>query len=109
VILYVYRISDHEYGAGFGEKACKALGTIVEEWPINSADDARFVARHGTAYWKASDKVSRIAELIRELITLDPTFLEQSVVERLVVVEADKPRKAWLSWLPWFKTAGEST
>lgn len=106
MILYVYRVSDREYGCGFGEKGCKALGEIVEQWPINSADDARFVARHGTAYWKAADKVSRVADLVRELITLDPTFLEQNVVEKVVVIESTKPRRSWFSWL---KLSGEST
>ena len=103
--LYVYRISDREYGAGLGERGCKALGTIVEEWPINTPEDAKFVSRHGTAYWKASDKVSKLADLVSQIMTMDPTFVE-TTVEKIRVVQVAAPRK---SWFRWFRAAGEST
>lgn len=104
LVLYVYRVSESEYGVGFGKKGCVQLGQIVEEWPIRSASDARFVAKHGTAYWKASEKVSRLADLACELLTRDPTF-----VECLSLVEAQKPAKARPWWLAWLKpAAGES-
>ena len=106
MMLYVYRVNEREYGAGFGEKGCKERGTIVEEWPINNADDAKLVAKHGTAYWKASDRVSKIADLVHDLLTADPTFLESTEKERLVLIERERPRR---SWLRWFKTlVGES-
>lgn len=104
--MYVYRVSDTEYGAGFGEMGCKDRGTIVEEWPVNSASDAKFLATHGTAYWKAADRVSKLADLIAELIELDPTFLKDHVRERIVRIEVEKPRK-W--WFRWFNRAGEAT
>jgi hypothetical protein len=74
VKLYVYRINDHEYGAGIGKAKCEQLGTIVEEWPLNSRVEASFLASHGTSYHGASEKVSRIADAVHDLMVIDPTF-----------------------------------
>jgi hypothetical protein len=109
MMIYVYRVSDREYGAGFGEQGCKARGEIIERWPINTPEDAQFVARHGTAYWKASEKVSKLADIAHKLLTVDPTFIEEPEKQRIVVVETEKHSKPRKSWLSWFKTAGETT
>jgi hypothetical protein len=74
--LYVYRISDREYGAGIGREKCEQLGAIVEEWPLNTPAEAKFLAGHGTSYHGASAKVSRIADRMHELMAADPTFSE---------------------------------
>ena len=105
MMLYVYRVNDHEYGAGFGYEGCKRLGDIVEQWPMYTPEQAKFVAQHGTAYWKATDKVSKLAELAYELLRADPTFLENTEKVSVVRVEVEKPRR---SWFRWFKTAGET-
>lgn len=72
--LYVYRISDHQYGAGLGLEECSRRGTIVEKWPLNTPEQARFLATHGTSYAGASDHVSRIADAVHVLMLLDPTY-----------------------------------
>lgn len=97
--IYVYRVNDHEYGAGFGLQGCKRLGEIVEQWPIATPKDAKFVASHGTAYWKASDQVSKLADLACELLTRDPTFDYQPPQAPRIEVKPLKPRRSWFGWL----------
>jgi hypothetical protein len=76
VNLYVYRISDSEYGAGLGRAGCEKLGVIVESWPVSTPAQAKFLASHGTSYHGASEKVSRLANLLVDLMTADPTYGE---------------------------------
>lgn len=83
VKLYVYRINDREYGAGLGLEGCERQGSIVEEWPLNTRDEAKFLATHGTSYYGATDKVSRIADLVYELMTEDSTFQPPATAQRI--------------------------
>lgn len=85
--LYVYRINDHEYGAGLGKGECQKLGTIVEEWPLNSISAAEFLKGHGTNYHGASEKVCRIADAVYELMRLDPTFRTEPDKAELPTIE----------------------
>ncbi len=87
--LYVYRINDHEYGVGTSLPACEALGKIVEEWPLNTVADGVFLAQHGTNYFGASDKVSKLADLFTEVMRLDPGFAKADDVP--IVPEPVKP------------------
>lgn len=72
--LYVYRVNEREYGAGVGLEECQKRGTIVERWPLNTPEQVRFVATHGTSYGNATHQVTRIANVIHDLMVLDPTF-----------------------------------
>jgi len=66
--IFVYQVSDHEYGAGFVKSACERLGKIVETWPVNTKSEAIFLASHGTNYGKASSRVSDLADVATRLI-----------------------------------------
>jgi len=72
--LYVYRVNEREYGAGLGLEECQKRGTIVERWPLNTPEQVRFVASHGTSYGNATQMVTRIANVVHDLMVLDPTF-----------------------------------
>jgi len=78
VKLYIYRISDREYGAGTGLKECEERGSIVEQWSLNTPEQAKFLATHGTSYGNASELVTRIANAVHDLMLADPTFRPQS-------------------------------
>jgi hypothetical protein len=108
--IYVYRVNDREFGAGFGESGCRKRGEIVEKWPINTPSDARFVASHGTAYWKTYDQVSKLANIAFELLTSDPTFTEEPAKPAIAAqaqISAPKPSR-W-AWLAWFRRTREAT
>jgi hypothetical protein len=96
--LYVYRVDERTYGAGFGRKGCESRGSIVETWPMNTPEQAALVASHGTAYAGASEAVSRLAELAGHLMKADPTFEPTTVITQVIEVPAPKPR-SWLSRL----------
>ena len=72
--LYVYRLSATEYGAGLGLDECRKRGEIIERWPLNTPEQAAFLARHGTHYAGAMHLVTRMANLVHELMVIDPTF-----------------------------------
>lgn len=74
MMLYVYRISDHEYGASTDFEYAKAQGDIMERWPVNTIEQARFLKLHGCAFAGVSSKVSRIAEALETLMTEDLGF-----------------------------------
>jgi hypothetical protein len=93
VKLYVYRIDGHQYGAGLGQQECERRGTIVERWPLNTLEQARFLATHGTSYAGASDHVSRIADAVHALMTLDPTYRPDPDVPQVIVIpEPPQPK-----------------
>lgn len=72
--LYVYRISDHEYSAGFSREGCEQRGAIVECWPLHTPQHAKFVEGHGTSYLGASEQVCKLAAAARELLLIDQTL-----------------------------------
>lgn len=72
--LYVYRISDHEYGAGLGRAECEQRGPIVEQWPLDTIEQVKFLKGHGTSFAGVTGHVSKIADLVYELMRLDQTF-----------------------------------
>jgi hypothetical protein len=91
--LYVYRVNERQYGVGLGVRGCEQRGDIVEEWPLDTPDDARFLATHGTSYYGVSGKVSRIADLVFELMSEDPTFVPPESLPRTVPTpEPIKPK-----------------
>lgn len=101
MMLYIYQISDTEYGAGIGYDVCKTKGKIVEQWPMNTPEQASFVAKRGSAFNGVSPKVTAIASAARQLILEDETFIEH-VNRPLVLVPETKPAppdmwtRAWL-------------
>jgi hypothetical protein len=55
-------MGDNEYGAGLNEQICKARGTVVETWSIDTDEDRRFLKRHGSAFGQVRDRVVMLAE-----------------------------------------------
>lgn len=69
--LYVYRISDHEYGASTNYDFAGRRGNIVETWPLDTEEQANFLKLHGSSYIGVSELVSEIAEAVETLIRCD--------------------------------------
>jgi len=44
------------------------MGQIVETWPIDTSDEAHFVATHGSNYGHISSRVSALADAAHKLI-----------------------------------------
>lgn len=72
MVIYVYQLPDRTYGAGLDELACALRGRIVERWPVNTPQEAKFVSSHGSAFAGVSDKVVRLANLTYELLMEHP-------------------------------------
>lgn len=90
MMIYVYQVSDTEYGAGINYESCKLKGVIVEQWPLNTPEQAAFVARRGSAFNGVSPKVTSIADAARRLMIEDETFLNE--INRPIAVEAEAGR-----------------
>jgi hypothetical protein len=91
VKLYVYRVNEREYGAGLGLQECERRGTIVERWPLNTREQARFLAARGTSYHGASDQVSRIADAVHVLMMLDPTYRPDPDIPQYIAIPEPPP------------------
>ncbi len=66
--IYVYQVSDKEYGAGYDRVVCESHGNIVEKWPVNSYEEATFAESHGSNYGSVSQRVDFLARAARELL-----------------------------------------
>jgi hypothetical protein len=98
VKIFVYQTPGGEYAAGLDEIACSMRGRIVEKWTIDTSADAGFVARHGSAFGTVSERVTRLAEFVEQLL------LEHPQVEApLELKQAASQLKFWarlkLAWL----------
>ena len=85
--LYIFQLSETEYDVALNKDLI--THPIVEQWPLNTLKDAVFLATHGTAYAGASDKVSKIADLVGELMTIDPTF-RNIITEPTVIAQEER-------------------
>lgn len=85
MIIYIYQLSDTEYGAGIGYEACKLKGRIVEQWPVNTPEQAAYVVKRGSAFNGVSPKLTHIAEAARQLMIEDETFIGAMNKQPLVV------------------------
>lgn len=65
MMIYVYQISDTEYGAGMVEKACAARGRIVEEWSVETEDEKKYLERNGSNFIGIKEKVMALATFSR--------------------------------------------
>lgn len=72
--LYIYRVNDREYGASTSLSASEAKGTVVESWPLNTLEEAKFLAHHGSNFYGISEKVSKLADTFATVFTLDPYY-----------------------------------
>lgn len=66
--IYVYRIDDHHYGAGFLRRACEKRGEIVEIWPIDDKKQITHLKSRGTKFGNDPAIVSRLAERAEKFI-----------------------------------------
>lgn len=103
MMIYVYKINDRLYGAGLGLEKCQQRGKIVEKWPVNTPDEAKFASRHGTSYYGAAEKVSKLADLMHRLLTEDPTFEPPQEVKTVVIELPEAPKGRLESWWERFR------
>lgn len=87
MMLYIYQLSDTEYGAGISYDACKLKGPIVEQWPLNTPEQASYVAKRGSAFNGVSPKVTSIAEAAKRLMLEDETFIHEMNRPRFIVAD----------------------
>lgn len=75
--IFVFRTPSGVHSAGIDELACSVRGRIVETWPVNTAEEARFLVTHGTAFAGATTKVVQLAELALGLLTEHPELTKK--------------------------------
>lgn len=101
MMLYVYQLTDTDYGAGIGYDSCKLKGKIVEQWPMNTPEQAAFVAKRGSAFNGVSAKVTAIASAARQLMLEDETFIEHANRPLVLLPEPASKTDRWERFCDW--------
>lgn len=99
--IYVYQLSDTEFGAGFVRDECQRRGRIVEEWDVSTLENAQYVERNGSKYGNAKARVTQLAALAINLILADGKLQGGMILTdeewRAVVAEKSKTIEAAFS------------